>query len=88
MVVTTSLIAEINRAKWIWSKTYAEYAPHWYILKHQYPGLFWRLSRVIFSDGTDREFRNTGRVYRYLEINGWQFWQIGNVINRARASDR
>jgi hypothetical protein len=83
-----SLIAEIQRAHWTWAKTYATTAPHWYIVKHQHPGLFYRLSQAIRAYGTDQEYRDTGRVHRYLVIGESQFWQIGVILYRARADAR
>lgn len=83
-----SLIREIERASWTWAKTYAKTAPHWYILKQQYPGLFYRLSQVIKLYGTDREYRDTGQIHRYLVIGESQFWHIGVVLNRAHRDAR
>lgn len=83
-----SLIHEIERTTWTWAKTYATTAPHWYIVKHQHPGLFYRLSQVIKLYGTDREYRDTGQVHRYLVIGESQFWQIGIILNRAHKDAR
>lgn len=82
------LIAEIERAHWIWAKTYATTAPHWYIVKHQHPGLFYRLAVAIKAEGEDREYRDTGQIHRYLVIGESQFWQIGVILYRARVEAR
>ena len=83
-----SLRQEIERAWWTWARTYAKTAPHWYILRQQYPGLFHRLSHVIRLYGTDREYRDTGQTYRYLVIGECQFWGIGVVLYRAHKDAR
>ena len=83
-----ALIAEITRVRWTWAKTYAKTAPHWYIVKHQHPGLFYRLAAAINDNGVDREHRDTGRRLRYLVIGESQFWVIGVILNRAHKDAR
>lgn len=74
---------DLVRVQWTWAKTYALTAPHWYILKEQYPGFYWRMAKSIEEGGVRREFRHSGRFFRYLVIREYQYWIIGTVVNKA-----
>ena len=86
-LVTPQLVAEISRAEWTWAKTYAETAPHWYIVRDKYPGLFWRLARAIDLHGIRQEFRNSGQFNYYLTIGEFKYWHYKIVLNCAKKDD-
>jgi len=87
-MVTKSLLVQLEQANWIWAKTYATFAPHWYIFEKDNSELFPKLSVLIEKKGEDRRFRNTGKIYRYLVIGQYQYWRIGNILNRAKKDAR
>lgn len=79
------------RLDWIWAKTYAESAPHDYVVLGRTPGM----SRVDFvrAGAVIRTFGQPGKFYRstniYLEAGGWKWWTMDrrvrdtDLINRA-----
>ncbi len=76
---------------WIWAKTYAESAPHDYVVLGRTAGT----SRVDFvrAGAVIRTFGQPGKFYRstniYLEASGWKWWTMDrrvrdtDLINRA-----
>jgi hypothetical protein len=58
--------------QWTWAKTYAQRAPHWYIVAGKTPGIsyddFIRAGRVIRTFGE--------RLYLFTEDRSLQFWCI------------
>jgi hypothetical protein len=84
------LRAYISKVDWINAKTYKT-APHEYTLRKVKPDLdvdFVRFVELIRSEGYDQEF--CGKAYRYLDIDGYQYWIMGSpvgetiLINRAK----
>lgn len=81
------------RLDWIWAKTYAESAPHDYVVLGRTPGF----SRVDFvrAGAVIRTFGQPGKFYRstniYLEAGGWKWWTMDrrvrdtDLVNRATA---
>jgi len=68
---------------WKWSKTYARFAPHWYVLEEDYPDVMARLRPLIAEQGKQQRFRQTTKVFTYLIIGAFKYWTMGNVLNRA-----
>lgn len=80
----------INSVKWIWAKTYAKIAPHYYIRKHEQPYLYGILQRMIESHGQDELYTNhKGTTYpcRYFYHGKYKYWEMSPVINRAEVSN-
>jgi hypothetical protein len=58
-------------------------APHFYVVRqratdraeHQ------RFASWIKRTGQWGEYR--GQRYRYVTVDGWRYWTLGNIINRA-----
>ena len=48
----------IESVKWIWAKTYADFAPHWYIRQHEEPYLYEILRRMIKLNGVTEMYTN------------------------------
>jgi len=73
----------ITKVEWINAKTYKT-APHEYTLKSAKPELeleFISFVKFIRSNGYDSQFQ--GKSYRYLDINGYQYWTMGNSVEET-----
>jgi len=72
----------IDSADWIFAKTYAETAPHEYIVKNRLPKEKWAefefLVQSIFSEGTDKFFYQT--PVRYLIIDNKRYWVMDKTV--------
>ena len=70
--------------KWTFAKTYAQTAPHEYILEENYPEYFAEMRAKIEKDGKDEPFTIFGKtnVYRYLYTDMHRYWIIEDVLNR------
>jgi hypothetical protein len=71
--------------KWIFAKTFAETAPHEYILEEQYPEFFSHMAELISEHGVDQPFTIDGKIhsYRYFYAGGYRYWIIENILNRC-----
>ena len=82
-------------SEWTWAKTYADSAPHWYVVLGRTPELtkedFVRAARVIHTFGQPGMFH--GHVNIYLEHGEWKWWTMDplvedtDLINRAKVSE-
>jgi len=73
----------IAKVEWINAKTYKT-APHEYTLKSARPELesdFISFVKFIRSNGYDEKFWD--KTYRYFDIDGYQYWTMGNVIEET-----
>jgi UDP-galactopyranose mutase len=70
---------------WKVAKTYSD-APHEYTLRHQDPAVFEWYRDKIKSEGRAEKFTLRGRTaaYRYYYVDGYKYWIIRNVLNRAK----
>ena len=76
----------IESVKWIWAKTYADFAPHWYIRRHEQPYLYEILHRMIKLHGIEEMYTNhKGTTYPcvYWYNGKYKYWEMSPVINRA-----
>ena len=76
----------IESGKWIWAKTYADFAPHWYIRHHEQPYLYEILRRMIKKHGVQEMYTNhKGNTYPcvYWYRGNYKYWEMSPVINRA-----
>ncbi len=83
---TSELKKEIEKADWVWAKTYADIAPHWYIRDIEHPLLYGMLLHKIKNYGVDENYTNDkGVTYicRYLYHGKHKYWWMRPVINRA-----
>lgn len=74
----------IDTVVWTFAKTMPE-IPHEYIVIDDYPEKSESIKEFI------QEIENDGYVnsffdkeYKYLEIDGYKYWVIENIINRAK----
>ena len=78
----------IAGSPWRFAKTMPQ-IPHWYTLRKQAPSdeNFVAFVELIRSHGYDDT--HYSRTYRYLDVDGWQYWTMGTrtestiLINRA-----
>jgi len=69
----------IEQAKW---RTSNYISPHQYFVYEQNQEAFRVIREAIKKDGVTGEF--LGRRYKYLLHEGWKYWVMFPVINRAR----
>lgn len=82
--------------QWTWAKTYADSAPHWYVVLGTTPGLeqedFVRAARVIRTFGQPGEFWARTYIYLHDAETGMKWWTMDDpveettLINMAEAS--
>ena len=80
----------ISRQDWIFAKTYADRAPHEYVVRHKINGTdeeFMKIVNYIREYGITMYFWN--RPNKYILVDGWQYWAMGDdkgeviVLNRC-----
>ena len=80
----------INTSRWLFAKTMPQW-PHEYVVRNWRPDkqpVFERFVMLIRAQGYDEQFLDA--TYRYLEIDGWKYWTMGEspdettIINRAK----
>jgi len=97
MLLTAEQIELIRKfvaeAKWIWAKTYAKTAPHWYVLnpaKNGEDDTAFKL--LLFANqhcGYDRKFFR--RTVPYFDLDGYTYWggypdnRYCDLINRVKS---
>jgi hypothetical protein len=82
--------AYIGKVTWKFAKTMPQW-PHEYTVRHWRPDLAadWdAFAELIHREGTVKPWPPDAAVpkhhFAYLQIDGWQYWVIDPVINRAR----
>lgn len=86
---------------WNWAKTYAESAPHWYVVLGRTEGLteadFLRAGRVIRTFGEPGKFYSMTNLYLFTEDRRLKFWCMwgdppadrdATLINLAKSEPR
>ena len=78
----------IDTVAWTFAKTMPE-TPHEYIVIDDYPEKLDSIRKFV------QEIENDGYVnsffdkeYKYLEIDGYKYWVIENIINRAKIEEK
>ena len=66
--------------QWTWAKTYADSAPHWYVVLGRTPGLvqadFVRAARVIRTFGRPAKFWSRTYTYLHDDKAGMKWWTM------------
>lgn len=85
----------VSENNWIFAKTYAEFAPHEYVVKDklsiQHQQLFPEVVVFIREHGFPAFFGNREHIYLYFD--GHYYWTMGDpvedtvIINRCRYDD-
>ena len=80
----TSLNKGIAEQRWQNAKTYEKTAPHEYFIKSWNPELFSLFLKAIKINGKDEIFSLFGheKMYRYIYLGKYRYWQDGVVLNR------
>ncbi len=89
---TTSQVEPTNEISmagvmWTSASSYPD-APHEYVLRERYPDTYAFYQEGIAQKGLEEPFTLRGRTatYRYYYAgDGYKYWTIGNVLNRALA---
>ena len=94
ITIAPEILDFIHTAQWRFAKTMPQ-CPHEYVVREWWPDqeqVFERLVMLIREHGYDAQF--AGRTYRYLDIDGWQYWTMGapleetTIINRCKKEKR
>lgn len=92
---TKKLIAQVNdfiqETKWIFAKTYKDFAPHEYVVVKGGTDILAIITDLIKNFGVDEYFKIHGerRRYRYWHNENYKYWvmptkdQNINIINRV-----
>lgn len=92
-------LAKAQEVEWIWAKTFANSAPHWYVVLGRTRGMtkdeFTRAGKVIQRFGTPGKFYRKTNIY--LTDGTWRYWLMpefdkgiaynATLINRAPVGD-
>ena len=80
-MVTKHLLTKIERQHWKFAKTYAETAPHEYIVDEWNIELFNEICRLIDNEGYEEKFYD--KTFKYFNIGKFKYWHCDNVLNRC-----
>lgn len=67
-----------SMGKWHKSKLMGD---HEYIVAQESPQLFHKLADEIRAKSVHGQFK--GKTYKYMHHEGYRYWWMGNIINRA-----
>lgn len=84
--INKDLQARIENQQWKFAKTYAETAPHEYIVDEWNVELFKDVCLLIDNDGYEEMFYNT--PFRYYNIGKHKYWYCENILNRCAVGNR
>lgn len=87
--------------EWTWASTFADRAPHWYVVANRVGGLTWadhiRAGRVIRTFGEPGKFWRLTNLYLFTADRSMKFWCMwasptardrdAQTINLAHAAD-
>lgn len=79
----------IERNEWIFAKTMPE-IPHYYIVRDNLSDedqkLFDEFKLFIKENGYTEKFHT--REYQYINIDGYKYWIIKNILNRQKLNEQ
>lgn len=77
--------------EWTWAKTYADSAPHWYVVHGRTEGLTMedliRAGRVIRTFGEPGKFYSSTNLYLFTEDQSMKFWAMWGAEPRDTDAD-
>ena len=85
-MTTNDLLTRINNQKWKFAKTYAETAPHEYIVDEWNIDLFKEICHLIDTDGYEEIFYD--KSFRYYNIGEYKYWHYDTILNRCKIENR
>jgi hypothetical protein len=74
----------IDSLNWVFAKSMPE-IPHEYVAVENYPKkaeVIAKFIDLIEKNGYTETFN--GKEYKYLEINGYKYWVVEDIINREK----
>lgn len=93
-------LAKVETLTWTWAKSYADTAPHWYVVEPRTPDMthedYIRAAKVIHTYGQPGKFWSYTNLYLTDPQQKWKYWIMGTVqendetyglINRAAAEN-
>jgi len=83
---TEDLLKKIDNQKWKFAKTYAETAPHEYIVDEWNIDLFKEICHLIDTDGYEEMFYD--KPFRYYNIGKYKYWHYDTILNRCPIENR
>ena len=86
MTVIQDLQTKIENQPWKFADTYAETAPHEYILDKWNSELFKGICHLIDTEGYEELFY--GKPFRYYNIGKFKYWHYDTVLNRCPVGNR
>ena len=86
MTVNADLLTRIENQQWKFADTYAETAPHEYILNKWNIELFKEICQLINTDGYEEMFY--GKPFRYYNIGEFKYWHYDTILNRCKIGNR
>lgn len=78
----------LQRASWNWAKTYAAFAPHWYVVREQFRDdiTFRKVVEYMRENSVTEDFH--GKPFSYFYHNGYKYWTMGNPVEQTRIINR
>jgi len=80
------LLSIIEQQPWKFAKTYAQTAPHEYIVDQWNIELFEEICHLIDTEGYEELFY--GKPFRYYNIGEFKYWHYETILNRCKIENR
>jgi hypothetical protein len=82
------ILSIVNRMTWIWAKSFARFAPHWYTRRFDCnEDDYSRLYHAIKSKGVDEQFGR--KTYRYIYPgDGYKYWVMTDDFSQSIITNR
>ena len=88
-IIIKKFIKLIERNEWTFAKTMPE-IPHYYIVRDNLTKedqkTFDEFKLFIKKNGYIEDFH--GKKYQYININGYKYWAIENILNREKIYEK
>ena len=85
-MATEDLLTRIGVQQWKFADTYAETAPHEYIIDKWNIELFKDICHSIDTEGYEETFYS--RPFRYHNRGGFKYWHYDTVLNSCKIGNR
>ena len=79
----------IQESAWVFAKTYAKKAPHYYVVKDtlNHKEFEW-VTAFIRENGVKRRFWNKEFIYFYIPNDGFKYWTYGDPIEKTEVINK
>jgi len=85
-MVNQDLFRRVESQIWKFAKTYAQTAPHEYIVDEWNIKLFREICHLIDTQGYEEKFYD--KPFRYYNIGEYKYWYCENILNRCPIENR